>query len=58
VIGGEEQVVLNTNTAAAPAVNGAIVFYLVLMAIVALFIIRAVKLRYYLYQEKLYLTKN
>ena len=58
VVDGEEQVVLNTNAAGTPAVSGAIIFYLILMAIVAWFLIRASKLRYYLHQEKIFLTKN
>jgi hypothetical protein len=50
-INGEELVVRNANASSAPTISGAFIFYFVLLAIVAWFLIRAIKLRYYLYQE-------
>ena len=54
-INGEEQVVHNSNLQSEPVVRGAVIFYLVITAIVAFFLIRAIKLRYYLHQEAMFL---
>ena len=57
-INGEKQVVLNSNAATAPAISGAMIFYAIVLAAVAWFLIRAIKLRYYLYQEANCFGKN
>ena len=58
MINGEKQVVLNSNATAAPVVSGAMIFYLIVLVAVAWFLIRAIKLRYYLYQEANCFGKN
>lgn len=56
-VNGEEQIVRNSNSQSEPVIRGAVVFYLVLAAIVAFFLTRAIKLRYYLHQEAMFLKK-
>lgn len=54
-VNGEDQNVQNFNSQAQPIIRGAVIFYLVLAAIVAFFLTRAIKIRYYLHQEAMFI---
>ncbi len=56
-VNGEERVIINTTNRQA-SVRGAAIFFLVLLIPVVLLLIRASKIRYYLYQEKRYFEQH
>ena len=56
-VNGEERVIVNMSNQQA-SINGAVIFFLVLLVPVALLLIRASKIRYYLYQEKRYFLQH
>ena len=56
-VNGEERVIVNTTNRQA-SISGAVIFFLILLVPVLLLLTRAIKIRYYLYQEKLYFDQH
>jgi len=56
-INGEEQVVINSTSSTTTVLSGALIFYLIVLAIVTWFLVRASKLRFYLHQEAILLKE-